>query len=325
MEKLQNDLKQTNVAIDITKLIMAYFVVAIHTEPFGFSFWLDKGFGIFTRICVPFFFVASSYFFFLKENNSPVKYLKRIFTLYFVWSIIYLPWDISELKSLSIGEILIKYFWIGNGHALWYLCGSIVGFSIVYFLSRLMNPSKVFIVSIIFLIIGCVKSTYAPVIESFLHISISDYLGSRNGLFYAFAYYALGLVIAKKENCDNDVQIRNVIGVIVSFIMLALESLMLVWIFKTESTILWISVLPLTYNFFMVVKNLHFSVREETSYFIRKISTLVYVSHCCFMYLLEDLKYGYSFIVVAFLATIFSVIVIFLSRKQQFEWLRVLS
>ena len=59
MLKLSNNCKNSNVAIDIVKLIFAYLVVAIHTEPFGFSFWLDKGFGIITRLCVPFFFVAS--------------------------------------------------------------------------------------------------------------------------------------------------------------------------------------------------------------------------------------------------------------------------
>ena len=48
-----------NGTIDIAKLFMAVLVIGIHTEPFSFNFWLDKGFGIVTRLCVPFFFVSS--------------------------------------------------------------------------------------------------------------------------------------------------------------------------------------------------------------------------------------------------------------------------
>ncbi|WP_420341571.1 acyltransferase family protein [[Clostridium] aminophilum] len=54
--------KSINTTVDLVKLIMAFLVVCIHTEPFGFNFWLDKGFGIVTRLCVPFFFVSSAYF-----------------------------------------------------------------------------------------------------------------------------------------------------------------------------------------------------------------------------------------------------------------------
>ena len=36
--------QKSNATIDIVKLIMAFLVVGIHTEPFGGVFWLDKGF-----------------------------------------------------------------------------------------------------------------------------------------------------------------------------------------------------------------------------------------------------------------------------------------
>ena len=100
---------KTNKSIDVVKLIMAFLVVAIHTEPFGAWFILDKAFGIFTRLCVPFFFVASSYFFFLK-NGDPIHYAKRLFLLYLIWSVIYLPFDLQEMKEMTLVEILVMYF-----------------------------------------------------------------------------------------------------------------------------------------------------------------------------------------------------------------------
>ena len=38
-----------NASLDIAKLFFALLVIAIHTEPFGFSFLLDKALGVITR------------------------------------------------------------------------------------------------------------------------------------------------------------------------------------------------------------------------------------------------------------------------------------
>ena len=190
--------KSHNAAIDIAKLILAFLVIGIHTEPFGFSFLLDKGFAVLTRICVPFFFVTSSFFVFSKRND-PIKYITRLLILYCVWSFIYLPFDLSTLKQTSTWDTLLLFYWNGNNHALWYLWGSIIGFLITYLLSKHLKPNTILIIGIIFLTIGCIKSTYATMLERIFSIHISDPLGSRNGLFYAFPYYSLGLFIAKKR------------------------------------------------------------------------------------------------------------------------------
>ena len=321
MKKENLGLRNNTTSIDITKFIMAILVVAIHTEPFSFSFWLDKGFGIITRFCVPFFFVASSYFFFLKDGN-PIKYLKRLFMLYFFWSCIYLPFDIPSLKEMSIPQILVKYLWTGNGHALWYLCGSMVGFCIVYILHKKFTPKVILIIAIVFLLIGCMKSTYASMLESFLKININDFWGSRNGLFYGFPYYALGLYVAKNRISVNEVKAKNIIGFVLSFVLLCFESIILVLKFNATATILWISVLPLTYNFFMIVKNLKISITDNLSYFIRKISTLMYVNHCIFKYMFSYLEDIYLFFAVTVISFVVSVLIIVLSEKKSFEWLR---
>lgn len=324
MQKITNKCSKSNVAIDVVKLILSYMVVAIHTEPFGFSFWLDKGFGIITRICVPFFFVASSYFFFLKKG-SPFRYINRLLILYVVWSLIYLPFDIPALKTMSIWQILIKYLWTGNGHALWYLCGSIIGFIVVYLLAKVLSPKKVLVTAVVFLIIGCLKSTYLPLVSRILPIQISDYLGSRNGVFYAFPYYALGLFIADKNICYDKPQKKNIVALLVCFFLLCVESIVMVWFFKTKATIIWLSVFPLTYNFFVIVKDLHIPIKDNTGYFLRKCSTSIYVSHCLFMYCFPNLLHWKSFLVSAFLATVFSVVITFMSKNKFLGWMKFLS
>ena len=186
IEKIEKS-KKMNGAIDIAKILMAILVIGIHTEPFGFNFWLDKGFGIVTRLCVPFFFVTSAYFFWNKEKSA-MTFLKRIVLLYVVWSIIYLPFDISKLKEMSLPQLLNRFLWAGNEHALWYLCGTIIGFIITYALLKILKPKYVLIIAIFLLVIGTLKSTYSTAISSFCGFSLPDYLGSRNGLFYGFPY-----------------------------------------------------------------------------------------------------------------------------------------
>lgn len=317
--------EKTNGTIDIIKLILAFLVVGIHTEPFSKIFWADKGFAVITRICVPFFFVASAYFYWKKEK-SPFQYLKRIFILYLIWTIIYLPFDIQDLSAMSVLEILKRFFWSGNVHALWYLYGSIIGFIIVFVLLKFLSPKTVFAISIIFLIIGCAKSTWSPLIVKYLHFEIPDVLGVRNGLYYAFPYMSLGMLIAKrKESGLGIVKWKYIIGLLISVVFLFAESYVFVIKMKTDTTILWISVLPMTYFFFMLSLNTNIQISKSVSLFFRKASTLIYVSHSLFLIAFKGLGEGVLYF-VAVSAASFSLasVIILLSDFKYTKWLRYL-
>lgn len=74
------------------KMIAAIFVVAIHSQPFsGLTEVLVIY--LFARIAVPFFFVASAFFFFKKpvEQQNIKGYVRRLAILYIFWFIIELP------------------------------------------------------------------------------------------------------------------------------------------------------------------------------------------------------------------------------------------
>ena len=325
MTKAIGENKKINGTIDIAKFLMAVLVVGIHTEPLGFNIWLDRGFGIITRLCVPFFFVASSYFFF-RKNNSPLKYVKRLFILYLIWSIIYLPFDITKLKLLSVQQILIKYLWSGvDDQALWYLCGSIIGFLIVFALSKFLDYKKILLLGIVFLIIGCFKSTWAPMVENVFNIPVYDLLGSRNGLFYGFPYYAVGMYIAKTEGKKSDNWKPYLIGSVISFMMLVAESLVFILVFKTTKTVLWISVLPLTYFVFSFLKNINISIPLNISLVLRKLSTIIYVSHGLFLIVFINMQYMMYFLCVTIASIIFGLLMLVLNEKIKIlKWLKYL-
>lgn len=84
-----------------------------------------------------------------------------------------------------------------------YLPGNLI-LLFTYGLSKKLNIRIVFIISIIFLIIGTVKSTYSTAVEQLTGITLPDYLGFRNGLFYAFPYFTLGMAVAKTDSKYTD-------------------------------------------------------------------------------------------------------------------------
>ena len=322
--KINKGANEMNATIDVVKLIMAILVVGIHTEPLGFNIWLDRAFGIITRLCVPFFFIASSYFYWKKEKML-YKYIFRLIIIYAIWSLVYLPFDFSTLKKTSIVHIILRYFWYGNEHALWYLCASIIGMLITYAIYRFFNGKSkpVFFVSVILLFIGCLLSTYAPLFYKILSIKEYTVFNFRNGLFYAFPYIAMGLLIAKNESATKTVSnTKLTIGFIISICSLMAESIVFVVGFDTESTILWMSVLPCSYFMFLLIKKINIQLRKDITIFIRKLSTLVYLCHGVFLLLFDKMHTFQYFFIVLLCSLFLSAIIIILSKNKWFCWLK---
>ena len=106
--------------VDFTKFIMAIFVVAIHTHPFkGIDSNLFVNiWNVIITFAVPYFFIASGFFLFLKVNKETDKslqlvkiktYGKRIIKLYIYWNILYLPitiWNIANNDLVFYKDIL---------------------------------------------------------------------------------------------------------------------------------------------------------------------------------------------------------------------------
>lgn len=319
---MNEDLKICS-TIDIVKFVMALLVIGIHTEPFGFNVWLDRGFGMVTRLCVPFFFVTSAYF--VWSNNKNIwHFIKRILILYIVWSLLYLPFDIKELSTMSIGLLLNRYLWSGNEHALWYLCSSIIGSIITYSLLKIFKPKTVLIISLLFLLLGCLKSTYSPLLEELFNFRVTDYLGSRNGLFYGFPYISLGMYIAKSPTVRNYYSLKkNIIQLLLSLLALAVESFVFVVLFKTSSTILWLSVFPYTYTFFVICLNTKIIISKNIALKLRKISTLMYVSQYMFIpYLSNYFKHIKLYVISSAITAIFGFIVVKISEMPHMKWLK---
>lgn len=92
--------------VDLTKLILAFMVVAIHTYLLGEYIYP------FVRLAVPTFFVFTGYFTFRKidfETDKKIQKnifritLKRYIILYMVWFMILLPYTIDNRNYFAYG------------------------------------------------------------------------------------------------------------------------------------------------------------------------------------------------------------------------------
>lgn len=149
--------------LDVMKLVMAFFVVEIHTRPF--LGWpaielLVEGLEV---VAVPFFFLASAFLCFRGLTlNDFASYgskgavrvrrtIGKLLWLYLVWTALYLPvtiyGDLLTGKGLiqSVGLFVRGTVFVGENFCswpLWYLLASVLAFSLVYLFFRGGGISK---------------------------------------------------------------------------------------------------------------------------------------------------------------------------------------
>ena len=128
------DSKRQFRGIDLFKFVFALAVVAIHAEPLKNiilpEFMLDF-YNAFLGLAVPYFFIASGFFLFNRENVKQETLWKnalKILRFYLVWTIIYLPFSFHMLRDYNLPDALLRIgysllFTGGIYGPLWYLLG----------------------------------------------------------------------------------------------------------------------------------------------------------------------------------------------------------
>lgn len=321
--------KNSYKGIDIIKFVCAILVIAIHTEPGSFNIWADRTIGILTRTAVPFFFVATGFFFSINNRCDIKKYVVRILLLLLVNVIVYIPFVIKDIafvlnNSSDFYELVIKLFellFVGKTVPhLWYLPASIVAVTLFYILNKKLSRKTVLFISLVFFAIGTFASTYRSIIENIsifrYLLLIVDRIGTRNGLFYGFFFVTLGSYI--EENRPKKNFIYFLVLSMISLLVLALEALFATKLFDIDSTIMWFSQILCAYSLFNFA--LLFQPNIENTKNIRNISTLMYNFHYVFVLLL-DIYYEscgvLAFSIVLILTLLLSVIVSKLSEKYR--------
>jgi len=203
--------------IDRFRQIAALLIVGIHTYPLSsinenLNFFVVN---VVSRIAVPFFLMVTGYFlmpqYLSKERSSTeplLNFIKKTGLFYAIATVLYLPISIYA-GYYSNGSITATIFrniiFDGTFYHLWYLPASIIGVSLLYLLGRRFSIRIVFVISATLYLFGLLGDSYygltmkSPLLNSIYNAGFQVFSYTRNGLFYAPVFLAMGALIAKMK------------------------------------------------------------------------------------------------------------------------------
>lgn len=212
--------------VDYMKLLMACFVIGIHTSLSSAcqNEFHTKIINLLFAIAVPYFFICSGFFLF--KNNGKVdihhrmiQYAKGITSMYIIWTLIYLPITIysyhADGLSLRQGVLtFIRGFLFIGEHSyswpLWYLLALITAVALIYCMRQLhFKPLSIAIVGFTMFLLGhCINYLHANALDfmgtkRIIDLYFKIFQNTRNGLFIGLFYVSLGLMIAHFGRIKN--------------------------------------------------------------------------------------------------------------------------
>lgn len=208
--------------LDLLRICLSFFVVAIHTMPFSSVSRTMNAFFVneVCRVAVPIFFLINGYFFFYKET-SLLKLKRFLFSLllsYLSVSCIYMYIYVWH-NGGELSQYIILTFREGYGH-LWYVHSLIVGIMISFILFRYIHSGKILgLIAVSLYTIGAIANDFVGVAEgmfAFIRLSMV-----RHTLFMAIPFIVLGGVISRYKLK------KNLTFLLLSCILLSLENLLL--------------------------------------------------------------------------------------------------
>lgn len=279
-------------SLDVTKFILSFFIIGLHTlylidTPIAHNRFLIT----ILKIAVPFFFITSGYLLFSKvefpmkkeDGKKVFRYLKHIFIMYVIWTIIYLPLSIygAVIGKVHLIEFIIymtrKFLFVGEFYYswnLWYLHGLIIAILLTYILLKLkIKPKYIFFISVVVFILGLFldsiigTTTSSNLLNKFLNLYVYLFERVRNGLFKGFVYVAIGLLLSKNKKINIK---YGIIIAIIGFI---------IFYFKYE-----IGLLLLAPGIFIIIYNIDLKDKKIYDYF-RDSSILIYLFHMLFIFI----------------------------------------
>lgn len=200
--------------LDMVQFFCAILIVLIHngrlTDNKLVHFILTTGVA---RHSVPIFLVSSGYFFGTKtriNQKYPIKYFKSHIKEYLFWSVIYLPYGILYIHSMSLPAmlyplaLLFGLFYSGVCYHLWYYPALFFGLFVSNKIYTKLPKILLFAGAGLFFSFGALE-TYS---SYFSGTSLGNlyktyqyfFVTTRNGLLYALIFIFLGYLLAEFQD-----------------------------------------------------------------------------------------------------------------------------
>lgn len=276
------------VVLDILKMFLAILVLLRHC---GQAFYSENSIYVnlitnaISTIAVPTFFVISGFLLWRKEvdKNRVWRQAKRLFKLYVIWCIIYLPLQIKSIMSMSerVVECVFiytqRFFFDGGFYHLWFLPALIFSLIFVYYLEKKLPKLSLPLVIGLY-IVGVLVDTYIRFIPALQLIFVPYkqlFLTTRNGFFCGSVFVLLGKKLAEKKDIKI-CKFKNLIlwGISAVF-LLVIES----YIVKDNSVVnMYFSNIMLAPILVVIAIKLSKKGNKIFSFF-RNISTILFCVH----------------------------------------------
>ncbi len=336
--------------IDIFRMICAIGVIAIHLKPMS-TFGKEVNFfvsNVLTRLCVPFFFLTSGFFLFKKIGDwgKLKKYIINIFKLYVIYTIINIPLIIKDYEGTEKGmrwciDTFIKSFFLwGSYNQLWYFVALIVAALLLNFLVSHLKLKDRYIVaiSIILIGIGVLGNSYSEIMKSYLgnwKISVDYYETfntTRNGFFFGFPFIYMGYLINKNKDKIYYNHWYIVIGAVMFGIMTTEAYFLRDYLKPWMGVDMSFCLIPTSLSLFLLLLFIPLSdkIVNKAKHF-RKTSLILFGTHMIVniqvrnvikMIVGKNIKSFYSFLIVVAIDIALAELIIYLSNKKYFKWLK---
>lgn len=344
--KTATDANKTNYnGLDLLKFILANLIIILHCGPLKDvsevgHFYLEKGL---TRLAVPMFFCISGFLVFRKidvehlDMKNLWKAIKRPFTLYVVWTIMYMPLIIPNFMTekyagMSILKKIIifirRFCLIGSWTPLWFFLGLCTATVVICVLLKMkLHPKMILLITLLLYLCGCLSDGYSWI--GYVLIEKVDWLNklcsiytyifgiTNNGFLFGAFFMAMGMFIAKmKKPCISGK--KALVLFIGSFIVLLIE-ITAISQYEPRDYSKLLALIPCTYFGFCFFKDLNLKDSKIWIY-LRNMSVLMYGLHALFTEVnIENRVELYLFVLPVTLLC--SVIIILLQKRV--KWLKI--
>ena len=346
-----NNVKKLD-SVDLVKFIASILIVVLHSDLFlGINDVLHIAIdcGI-TRLCVPFFFITSAFFYFRKPltSKNTKRYCIRLLLLYAVWFVISLPKTIFDrfiCSEYSIGITIFRFirsfFVTSTFSGSWFIISCVFCAVLYYGLSKINNKVSAIITFIICVVVYLwitFTSAYGVFIDK---LGLSDFYDKYEMIFgnpfvsflVGIPYFGLGKFFAENYQKNGLQKFSKgfcLTGSIVILVLFIIEVFICNKNGLSKSTDCYFMLLPFILFFFPLV--LKWDVSLKNAKLLRIASTVVFFSHFLFLFATELAEWvfkitipnfaKFAFAMICSLA--FSFIVLKLQEKKGFHWLKYL-
>lgn len=288
-------------SIDLAKFVCAILIVIIHTAPFAsYSTALSVGFrNIIGPIAVPFFFVASGFIAFKKidqksgkeQTQYVIKHLKRILTMYLIWSAIYFVFVViqwtraTDFSVWYVLEYIKDFFFEGSYSTIWFLPALFVATLLVWLLHKKLSYKKIFIIACVVYIFTLGGSSYyglsmkIPFVKGIYNTYYSFFDTVKNGVCFGLIFVSMGAMLSEKESSVAQGPVwKPMIWTVVFAVLLAVEALALTilnWNSQGVDTIAML--VPFSWFFFVFLLRWEIKGGDKLFLTLRKYSLLLFL------------------------------------------------